>query len=65
MDITDFRSLATVLCAIAFTAVVWWAYGPSRKAQFDEAAKLPFLEDDETAGQRTNGAPAEARGNHE
>lgn len=65
MDITDFRSLATVLCAIAFTAVVWWAYGPSRKEQFDEAAKLPFLEDDETAGQDTNAYRADVRGRHE
>ncbi len=45
MDITDMRSLATVLCAVAFTGVVWWAYGPSRRKQFDEAAQLPF--DDE------------------
>lgn len=65
MDITDFRSLATVLCAIAFTAVVWWAYGPSRKPQFDEAAKLPFLEDDETAGRNSDIGQADARVNHE
>ena len=65
MDITDFRSLATVLCAIAFTAVVWWAYGPSRKAQFDEAAKLPFLEDDETAGRKTTEEQNSNRGIHE
>jgi len=45
MDITDMRSLATVLCALAFAGVVWWAYGPSRRKQFDEAAQLPF--DDE------------------
>lgn len=53
MDITDLRSLATVLCAIGFTAVVWWAYGPSRKQQFDDAALLPFLEDDASAGGQT------------
>lgn len=46
MDITDFRSLATVLCALAFTGVVWWAYGPSRRQQFDEAARLPFDDDE-------------------
>lgn len=49
MDITDFRSLATVLCAIGFAAVVWWAYGSSRKQRFDEDAQLPFLENDEEA----------------
>jgi cytochrome c oxidase cbb3-type subunit 4 len=62
MDITDFRSLATVLCAIAFTAVVWWAYGPSRKDQFEEAAKLPFLEDDETAGGKRVAGKTDERG---
>lgn len=65
MDITDFRSLATVLCAIAFTAVVWWAYGPSRKAQFDEAAKLPFLEDDETVAPDASSEQADVRKSHE
>ncbi len=50
MDITDFRSLATVLCAVGFTAVVWWAYGSSRKQRFEEDALLPFIEDDAEAG---------------
>jgi len=45
MDITDLRSLATVLCALAFAGVVWWAYGPSRRQQFEDAAQLPFEED--------------------
>lgn len=49
MDITDFRSLATVLCAVGFAAVVWWAYGSSRKTRFEEDALLPFIEDDEEA----------------
>lgn len=51
MDMTDFRSLATVLCAVGFSTVVWWAYGPSRKKRFEEDAQLPFLESDEEAYQ--------------
>lgn len=62
MDITDFRSLATVLCAIAFAAVVWWAYGPSRKKRFEEDAKLPFLEDDATAGRDIDTAQEKSKG---
>lgn len=46
MDMGDLRGLATVLCMIAFAAVVWWAYTPSRKDRFDEAAQLPFSDDD-------------------
>ncbi|MCB1647913.1 MAG: cbb3-type cytochrome c oxidase subunit 3 [Pseudomonadales bacterium] len=49
MDMTDLRSLATVLCAIGFATVVWWAYGPSRKQRFEEDAQLPFLESDDEA----------------
>lgn len=46
MDINDFRTLATVLVFLAFMGIAWWAYGPSRKKYFDEAAQLPFLDDD-------------------
>jgi cytochrome c oxidase cbb3-type subunit 4 len=53
MDINDFRTLATVLVAIAFAGVVFWAFGPSRKAYFDEAAQLPF-KDDDSSGQTSS-----------
>lgn len=42
MDIGDLRGLSTVFCLIAFLAVVYWAYGPTRKDYFDKAAELPF-----------------------
>lgn len=45
MDINTLRSLATVLVAIAFFAVCWWAFAPSRRARFDEAAQLPFADE--------------------
>ncbi|MBD3648956.1 MAG: cbb3-type cytochrome c oxidase subunit 3 [Pseudomonadales bacterium] len=46
MDINDLRGLATILCMVAFLSVVIWAYSPSRKNRFEEAARLPF-EDEE------------------
>jgi cytochrome c oxidase cbb3-type subunit 4 len=46
MDMTDLRGLATVLCAVAFVAVVVWAYAPSRKSEFDSAAQIPFEDED-------------------
>lgn len=49
MDINDLRGLATVLCMIGFLAVVYWAYSPSRKARFDEAARLPFADGADSA----------------
>ena len=51
MDINDLRSLATVLCMFAFVAVTYWAYGPSRKSYFDEAAQLPFEDGDDKGEQ--------------
>ena len=42
MDIGDLRGLSTIFCMVAFAAVVYWAYGPSRKGDFEEAGMLPF-----------------------
>ena len=43
MDINLMRSLMTVAAFVGFVSILVWAYRPSRKAQFDEAAQLPFL----------------------
>ncbi|MDT8429677.1 MAG: CcoQ/FixQ family Cbb3-type cytochrome c oxidase assembly chaperone [Pseudomonadales bacterium] len=45
MELTDLRSLATVLCAIGFAGVVFWAYHAANRKNFDEAAMLPFADD--------------------
>lgn len=42
MDIGDLRGISTIFCMVAFAAVVYWAYGPSRKDYFEEAGMLPF-----------------------
>lgn len=46
MDINDLRGVSTILVMAAFIGVVFWAYSKKRKKTFDEAANLPF-EDDE------------------
>jgi len=61
MDINDLRTLATVLVAIAFAGIVWWAFGPSRKKYFDEAAQLPFT--DETPDDNSPASEAQAGAN--
>ncbi|WP_185231792.1 cbb3-type cytochrome oxidase subunit 3 [Teredinibacter franksiae] len=38
-------SLSVVLVAIAFAGVCWWAFSPSRKKKFEEAANLPFADE--------------------
>lgn len=47
MDINELRSLSTVFVMIAFISICWWAFAPKRKQQFDEAANLPFADDEQ------------------
>ena len=42
MDINVLRSLVTVVAFAVFVGILVWAYRPSRRAQFDDAAQLPF-----------------------
>lgn len=53
MDINDLRSIMTVVSLLTFLGIVWWAFSRKNGERFDEAAKLPFAEDDEP------GAPPE------
>jgi cytochrome c oxidase cbb3-type subunit 4 len=46
MDINTLRGISTVLLMIAFIGVCFWAYSSKRKADFDEAANLPFADDE-------------------
>jgi cytochrome c oxidase cbb3-type subunit 4 len=46
MDISDLHSLSTVLMMIAFIGICWWAFAPKRKKRFDDAANLPFADED-------------------
>jgi len=47
MDINTLRSIVTVVAFAAFIAIVLWAYSDRSKAAFEQAARLPFEEDDE------------------
>ncbi|MEP5766595.1 MAG: cbb3-type cytochrome c oxidase subunit 3 [Halieaceae bacterium] len=46
MDINTLRGLSTLLLLIAFLGLVFWAYSSRRKKDFEEAANLPFADDD-------------------
>ena len=50
MDINDLRSIVTVLAFTAFIGIVLWAYSDRSKAAFDQAARLPFDDEDEKIG---------------
>jgi cytochrome c oxidase cbb3-type subunit 4 len=51
MDINTVRGISTFFVMAAFLGICWWAYSSHRKARFDEAANLPF--DDEEINERT------------
>ncbi|MCH9692268.1 MAG: cbb3-type cytochrome c oxidase subunit 3 [Gammaproteobacteria bacterium] len=48
MDINSLRALATVLVAVAFVGVCWWAFSPKRKKRFEEDAQLPFADEEQS-----------------
>ena len=47
MDQNELRTIGTVVMFISFIGIVGWAWGKGRKQAFDEAAAIPFTEDDE------------------
>jgi cytochrome c oxidase cbb3-type subunit 4 len=52
MDINDLRGISTAFLLVVFIALVFWAYSRKRKEEFDEAANLPFA--DENLARRNN-----------
>jgi cytochrome c oxidase cbb3-type subunit IV len=50
VDIDTLRSLVTVLSFSAFVGIVLWAYSGRTRRAFDEAARLPFIEDEAAPG---------------
>jgi cytochrome c oxidase cbb3-type subunit IV len=45
MDVTTLRIAATLASFITFLGIAWWAYARANRARFDEAARIPFLQD--------------------
>ena len=46
MSLDDFRAWHTVVLMVAFIGIVVWAYSKKRKKSFDEAANLPFADEE-------------------
>ena len=45
MDLNTLRGISTILVMIVFFAICWWAFSPKRKKRFEDAANLPFADD--------------------
>jgi cytochrome c oxidase cbb3-type subunit 4 len=50
MDINDLRGISTAFLFVAFIGLVIWAYSSKRKKSFDEAANLPFADEEQGRG---------------
>jgi cytochrome c oxidase cbb3-type subunit 4 len=50
MDINLLRSLITVAALAAFLGIVWWAYAPSRRARFEQDARMALDDDGQGNG---------------
>jgi len=46
MDINTLRGISTLFLLLAFIGLVFWAYSSKRTKAFDEAANLPFADDE-------------------
>lgn len=46
MELNDVRIVVTVLGFLCFVGICIWAYSKHAKKGFDEAARLPFTDDD-------------------
>jgi cytochrome c oxidase cbb3-type subunit 4 len=47
MDINDLRTITMVISMLTFVGIIWWAYSRGNQKRFDEAAALPFAENDD------------------
>jgi cytochrome c oxidase cbb3-type subunit 4 len=45
MDVNTLRSIVTVAGLVCFIGIVWWAWSGRNRADFDQAARLPFEQD--------------------
>ena len=47
MDINELRGWVVVMMMILFIGICWWAFSPKRRQRFDEAANLPFADENQ------------------
>ncbi len=50
MDVNDLRSVVTLGSLLVFLGIAVWAWSRGNKARFDEAAALPFADEESERG---------------
>ncbi len=54
MEFSIIQSVWTILVLVLFVGIVVWAWSGKRKQRFDEAANIPFEEDDDLPADTTS-----------
>lgn len=49
MDQGTLQGIGTILTMIAFLGVCWWAFSSHKKKDFEEAAQLPFSDEEKSS----------------
>ncbi|MGM0701146.1 MAG: cbb3-type cytochrome oxidase subunit 3 [Pseudomonadota bacterium] len=65
MDTGTFRGIITGLLILAFLGITAWAYSRRRKPDFDEAANLPFADEDDTRDRDSHATTRHRETSHE
>ncbi len=53
--VSDMRSIVTLISMATFIGIVLWAYSSRRTSDFEEAARLPFADEEDL--NKTEGEP--------
>ena len=56
MDINTLRIIMTIISFAVFAGIVAWAIAPANRARFNEAALIPFTEDNDKLDMPGKGA---------
>lgn len=49
MDQGTLQGIGTILAMISFLGICWWAFSSHKKKDFEEAAQLPFSDEQESS----------------
>ena len=52
MDINTLRAAITVLSFLIFVGIIFWAVSPRNRSNFEQAALVPFTENDAQPDER-------------
>ncbi len=56
MEINTLRTAVTLLAFLAFIGILVWAYLPKHRDRFEQASRLPFMDDEDMQPTKYSGS---------